>query len=129
MLKHPSRVPCFDDLSNFVNAVTVNGVTHCVVTTLTNMTFSFIYWKHESLKLRKSSLMCDKCIHFNNAYFNRCFEVFSQKQSNNIDQHSITIDQDSNNIDQHSNKVYVGIFLFLADEYGKKKNNDVVLVS
>ena len=48
VLKHPSKFPSFDDLSNFVNAVTVNGVTHCVVTTLTNMTFSFTCWKHES---------------------------------------------------------------------------------
>ena len=47
VLKHPSIVPSFDDLSNFVNAVTVNVVTQCVVTTLTNMTFSFTCWKHE----------------------------------------------------------------------------------
>ena len=43
----PSRVPSFDDLSNFVNDVTVNVVTHYVETTLTIMTFSFTGWKQE----------------------------------------------------------------------------------
>ena len=60
--------------------------------------------------------------------FYHCFEVFSQKQSNNIDQHSINIDQHSNNIDQHSNKVYVGIFYFLQMNM-RKENYDVVLMS
>ena len=39
VLKHPSGVSRFDDLSNFVNDVTVNVVTHYVETTLTIMTF------------------------------------------------------------------------------------------
>ena len=47
VLKHLSRVPNFDDLSNFVNDVTVNVVTHYVETTLTIMTFSFTGWKQE----------------------------------------------------------------------------------
>ena len=47
VLKHLSRVPSFDDLSNFVNDVTVNVVTHYVETTLTIMTFSFTGWKQE----------------------------------------------------------------------------------
>ena len=38
-LKHSSRVPTFDDLLNFVSAVTVDVVTNYVVTTLINMTF------------------------------------------------------------------------------------------
>ena len=47
VLKHPSRVSRFDDLSNFVNDVTVNVVTHYVETTLTIVTFSFTGWKQE----------------------------------------------------------------------------------
>ena len=46
VLKHQSRIPTFDDLSNFFNVVTVNVVTHYVVTTLTNMIFSIICWEH-----------------------------------------------------------------------------------
>ena len=47
VLKHLSRVPSFDDLSNFVIDVTVNVVTHYVETTLTIMTFSFTGWKQK----------------------------------------------------------------------------------
>ena len=116
VLKNPSGVPTFDDLLNFVNAVTVNVVTHYVATTLTNMTFSYISWKHERWKL-----------HFYNACFNRYVSIivffFSQKHSNTIDRHSNSITTMTSTVTK-----VLSVFVDLLYMKMRNENHDVVLV-
>ena len=53
ILKHPSRVPSFDDLSNFVNAVTINGVTHLCGNNIDKYDFFFHMLEARRLKIAK----------------------------------------------------------------------------